>query len=72
MISNQRPGEKRKKRYRREFNHQKNEQTTDMPNVSGPETAAMLNHSEQTPNVTNASIPECHPVTVAEQHFQVV
>ena len=33
---------------------------------------AMLNHSEQTPNVTNASIPEFHPVPVAEQLFQVV
>ena len=43
-----------------------------MRNVSGPETAAMLNHSEQTPNVTNASIPEFHPVPVAEQLFQVV
>ena len=35
-------------------------------------TVAMLNHSNQAPNVTNASIPEFHPVPVAEQLFQVV
>lgn len=43
-----------------------------MLNVSGSETVAMLNHSKQAPNATNASIPEFHPVPVAEQLFQVV